>query len=194
MRESCARSPRRAADAGKRAADRSGWARGGRSRPRPRSWTCARRVPEAASGPLGTVASSARHGRLRRNAVSPLSVRLSDAPGGPLWIGCSSANRALIDKLLWAGIVAVPKVFDTGCPVLFSAEEHGQPGGSARSGDAGERDSRPGAPRLISLACGHIATHGGTQGIAGIVDIRRLSEQRESTLAPRGAAVPGRRA
>jgi len=39
-----------------------------------------------------------------------------------------------------------------------------------------------------------MATHGGTQGVAGIVDIRRLSEQRESTLAPRGAAVPGRRA
>ena len=58
--------------------------------------------------------------------------------------------------------------------------------GSARSGDAGERYSRPGALRLISLACGHIATHGGAQGVAGIVDIRRLSEQRESILAPRG--------
>ena len=49
-------------------------------------------------------------------------------------------------------------------------------------------------PRLISQACGHIATHGGTQSVAGNVDIRRLSEQRESTLAPTGAAVPGRRA
>ena len=141
---------------------------------------------------FGTVASSsARHGRLRRNAVSPHGVRLSGAPGAPLWIGCSSANRALAGKLLWDGIVVVPKVFAAGCPVLFSAEEHGQPGGSARSGDAGERYRRPGAPRPISLACGHIATHGGTQGVAGIVDIRRLSEQRESTLAPRGAAVPG---
>jgi hypothetical protein len=160
-----------------------------------RSWNCARWAPEAASGPLGTVASSsARHGRLRRNAVSPHGVRLSGASGAPLWIGCSSANRALAGELLWDGIVAVPKVFDTGCPVVFSAEEHGQPAGSVRSGDAGERYSRPGAPRLISLACGHIATHGGTQGVAGIVDIRRLTEQRESTLAPRGAAVPGRRA
>ena len=149
----------------------------------------------AAGEPRRTVAClSVRHGWLRRNAVSPHGVRLSGAPGAPLWIGCSSANRALAGKLLWHGIVAVPKVFDAGCPVLFSAEEHGQPGGSARSGDAGERYRRPGAPRPISLACGHIATHGGTQGVAGNVDIRRLSEQRESTLAPRGAAVPGRRA
>ena len=174
--------------------------RGGTSRPKHQSWSCARRVPEAASGPLGTVASSsARHGRLRRNAVSPHGVRLSGEPGAPLWNGCSSANRALAGKLLWDGTVAVPKGFAAGCPVLFSAEEssadeHGQPGGNARSGDAGERHSRPDAPRLISLACGYIATHGGTQGVAGIVDIRRLSEQRESTLAPRGAAVPGRRA
>ena len=149
---------------------------------------------------FGTVASSsARHGRLRRNAVSPHGVRLSGAPGAPFWIGCSSANRALTGKLLWDGMVAVPKVFGAGCPVLFSAEEpsadeHGQSGASARSGDAGERHSRPSAPRLISLTCGYMATHGGTQGVAGIVDIRRLSEQRESTLAPRGAAVPGRRA
>ena len=98
--------------------------------------------------------------------MSPHGVRIGGASGASLWIGCSSANRALAGKLLWDGIVAVPRVFDSGCPVLFSVEEHGQPGGSARSGDAGERDSRPGAPRLISLACGHIATHGGTQGVA----------------------------
>ena len=183
-----------------RAANPSGRARGGRSRPRRRSWNCAYRVPETASGPLGTVASSsARHGRLRRNAVSPHGVRLSGAPGVPLFTGRSSANRALAGKLLWDGTVAVPEVFAAGCLVLFSAEEpsadeHGQSGASARSGDAGERHSRPGAPRLISLTCGYMATHGGTQGVAGIVDIRRLSEQRESTLAPRGAAVPGRRA
>ena len=144
---------------------------------------------------FGTVASSsARHGRLRRNAVSPHGVRLSGAPGAPLWIGCSSANRALAGKLLWDGTITVPRVFAAGCPVLFSAEEHGQPGGSARPGDAGERHSRPDAPRPISLTCGYMATHGGTQGVAGIVDIRRLSEQRGSIPAPRGAAVPGRRA
>jgi hypothetical protein len=191
---SCARSLRRAADAGTSGQSvRPGtWRHIRASTP---IWNCACRVHEAASGPLGTVASSsARHGWLRRNAVSPHGVRLSGAPGAPLWIGCSSASRALAGKLLWDGIVAVPKVFAAGCPVLFSAEENGQPDGSARSGDAGERHSRLGAPRPISLACGHIATHGGTQGVAGIVDIRRLSEQRESTLAPRGAAVPGRRA
>ena len=149
---------------------------------------------------FGTVASSsARHGRLRRNAVSPHGVRLSGAPGAPLWNGCSSANRALVGKLPWDGTVAVPEVFAAGCLVLFSAEEpsvdeRGQSGGSARSGDAGERHSRPDAPRPISLTCGYMATHGGTQGVAGIVDIRRLSEQRETILAPRGAAVPGRRA
>ena len=126
--------------------------------------------------------------------MSPHGVRLSGAPGAPFSIGCSSANRVLTGKLLWDGTIAVPKVFDSGCSVLFSAEERGQPDGSARSGDAGERYCRLGAPQLISLACGHIATHGGTQGVAGIVDIRRLSEQHESTLAPRGAAVSGRRA
>jgi len=155
--------------------------------------------PRLLAGLLGLLPLLPRHGRLRRNAVSPHGVRLSGAPGAPLWNGCSSANRALAGKLLWDGTVAVPKGFAAGCPVLFSAgessaDEHGQPGGNARSGDAGERHSRPDAPRPISLACGYIATHGGTQGVAGIVDIRRLSEQRESTLAPRGAAVPGRRA
>jgi hypothetical protein len=138
-------------------------------------------------GPLGTVASSsARHGWLRRNALSPLGVKVGGAPGAPFWIGHSSANRALAGKLLWDGIVAVPEVFDTGCSVPFLHEGRGEPGGSARSGDAGERDSLPGALRLISLACGNRATHGGTQSVAGNVDIRRLSEQRESTLAPRG--------
>jgi hypothetical protein len=136
--------------------------------------------------------------------VSPHGVRLSGAPGAPLWIGCSSVNRALAVKLRWAGIVAVPKVFGAGCTVPLSTEEpsageQGQPGRSANAGDTGEPYDRPGAPRLISLTCGHkacgnMATHGGTQGVAGFVDIRRLAEQRESILAPRGAAVPGRRA
>lgn len=164
---------------------------------------------------FGTVASSsARHGRLRRNAVSPHGVRLSGAPGAPFWIGCSSANRALAGKLLWDGIVAVPKVFGAGCPVLFSTGEphlrNPQPGstasltGARTGGDAGKRHSRPGAPRPISLTCrhktcrngagGNRATHGGTRGVAGFVDIRQLSEQRESIPAPRGAAIPGRRA
>ena len=195
MRVSCSRSPR--------------WADGaGNERPvRPAGYVAAHpgqytdpgavhagcpRLLARLLGPLPH--SSARHGRLRRNAVSPHGVRLSGAPGAPLWIGCSSANRALAGKLLWDGTITVPRVFAAGCPVLFSAEEHGQPGGSARPGDAGERHSRPDAPRPISLTCGYMATHGGTQGVAGNVDIRRLSERRESILAPRGAAVSGRRA
>lgn len=69
-------------------------------------------------------------------------------------------------------------------------------GSLAGARDPGTRASGTAARMLPdpSLTCGYIATHGGTQGVAGIVDIRRLSEQRESTLAPRGAAVPGRRA
>jgi hypothetical protein len=194
VRVSCARSLHRATDAGNerpiRPAGHVAADPGQETLPGPMHAGCARLL----AGLLGPLPLLPRHGRLRRNAVSPHGVRLSGAPGAPLWNGCSSANRALAGKLLWDGIVAVPKVVAAGCPVLFSAEEHGQPGGNARSGDAGERHSRPDAPRPISLACGYIATHGGTQGVAGIVDIRRLSEQRESTLAPRGAAVPGRRA
>jgi hypothetical protein len=53
-----------------------------------------------------------------RNAVSPHGVRLSGAPGAPLWTGCSSANRALAGKLLWDGIVAVPEVSGAGCLAL----------------------------------------------------------------------------
>ena len=164
---------------------------------------------------FGTVASSsARHGRLRRNAVSPHGVRLSGAPGAPLWIGYSSANRVLAGKLLWDGIVAVPKVFGAGCPVLFStgepspeepaAGEHGQTGGSANWRGCGQAVQPPGrspahlpdlqTQSLQERGGGNRATHGGTRGVAGFVDIRRLSEQRGSIPAPRGAALPGRRA
>ena len=219
MRVSCARSLIRATDAGSQRPIRPA----GHVAADPGQDTLPEVTHAGCTGLVslfGTVASSsARHGRLRRNAVSPHGVRLSGAPGAPLWIGYSSANRALAGKLLWDGIVAVPKVFGAGCPVLFStgepspeepaAGEHGQPGGSAHSGGTGKRYSRPGAPRPISLtrehqayrswACGNgaggnKATHGGTRGVAGFVDIRRLSEQRESILAPWGAAVPGRRA
>jgi hypothetical protein len=147
------------------------------------------------AGLMGPLPPLPRHGWLRRNALSPHRVRLSGAPGAPVWTGCSSANRALAGKLLWDGIVAVPEVFETGWSALFLDGERGVSLVRGRElGDAGERYSRPGALRLISQACGHIATHGGTQSVAGIVDIRRLSERRESTLAPTGAAVPGRRA
>ena len=143
---------------------------------------------------MGPLPILPRHGWLRRNALSPDRVRIGGAPGAPLWTGCSSANRALAGKPLWDGTVAVPEVFDTGCSALPLDGKRGQPSASAQTRDAVERYSPPGALRLISQACGHIATHGGTQSVAGIVDIQWLSEQRESTLAPTGAAIPGRRA
>ena len=104
--------------------------------------------------------------------------------------GRSPANSSGTVLLLYPRVLLQDVLFSSqlGSP----ADEYRQTGGNARSGDAGERHSRPDAPRPISLACGYIATHGGTQGVAGIVDIRRLSEQRESTLAPRGADIPGR--
>ena len=77
--------------------------------------------------------------------MSPHGVRLSGAPGAPLRIGCSSANRALAGTLQWDGIVAVPEVFDAGCSALFRYEGCGLPSGSARSWDAVERCSRPDA-------------------------------------------------
>jgi len=127
------------------------------------------------AGLMGPLPLLPRHGWLRRNALSPHRVRIGGAPGAPLWTGCSSANRALAGKPLWDGTVAVPEVFDTGCSALSLDGERGQPSASARTRDAGERYSRLGALRLISQACGHIATHGGTQSVAGIVDIQWLS-------------------
>jgi hypothetical protein len=199
VRASCSRSPCRADGAGNERPIRPAGCVAAHPGPYLDPGAVHAGCPRLLAGLLGLLPLLPRHGRLRRNAVSPHGVRLSGAPGAPLWNGCSSANRALAGKLLWHGTMSVSRVFAAGLPVLFpaeepSADEHGQPGGSARSGDAGERHSRPDAPRPISLTCGYRATHGGTQGVAGIVDIRRLSEQRESTLAPRGAAVPGRRA
>ena len=105
--------------------------------------------------------------------MSPHGVRLSGAPGAPLWIGCSSANRALAGKLLWDGIVAVPEVFGAGCLALSRYEGCGRPG-------------RPGAFRLIPLACGHTATHGGTQDVAAIADIWRLTRAARINSGPEG--------
>src|SRR5256885_3975838 len=167
VRVSCARSLHRATDAGNerpiRPAGHVAADPGQDTSPEIMHAGC----PWPLAGLLGLLPLLPRHGRLRRNAVSPHGVRLSGAPGAPLWIGCSSANRALAGKLLWDGIVAVPKVFGAGCPVLFStgepspeepaAGEHGQPDGSAHSGDAGKRHSRPGTPRPISLTCEHQA-------------------------------------
>jgi hypothetical protein len=153
------------------------------------------RTPEAAGGPRGTVASSsARHGWLRRNAVSPRGVRLSSAPGAPLRIGCSSANRAPDGKLQWDGIVAVPEVFDAGCSAVFRYEGCGLPGGSARSWDADERYGRPDAfpTHLLGLR-----PHGDARRNAQRCGNRGyLTADTHSAyqLWPRGAVIPGRRA
>ena len=204
MRASCSRSPFRADGAGSERPIRPAGHVAADPGPDTLPGSMPAGCPWLLAGLLGPLPLLPRHGRLRRNAVSPHGVSLSGAPGAPLWIGCSSANRALAGKFFWDGIVAVPKVFGAGCPVPLSTEEpsageQGQPGRSANSGDTGEPYDRPGAPWLISLtcgykACGNMATHGGAQGVAGFVDIRRLAEQRESILAPRGAAIPGRRA
>jgi hypothetical protein len=194
VRVSCARSPPRAFDAGgERQSARPGFRRQRQATSSHVELSC--RTPEAAGGPRGTVASSsARHGRLRRNAVSPHGVRLSGAPGAPLRIGCSSANRALAGKLLWDGIVAVPKVFDAGCPALFRYEGCGLPSESARSWDAGERCSRPDAYPTYPPG---LRTHGDARRNAKRCGNRRYLAANTSSadqLWPRGAAISGRRA
>src|ERR1700691_6704095 len=114
-----------------------------------------------AGEPHATVAfSSVRHGWLRRNAVSRHGVRLSGAPGAPLWIGCSSANRALAGKLLWDGIVAVPEVFGAGCLALSpvrrvrAARPSGRfpthPPGLRTHGDARRKATRCGNRRSLT--------------------------------------------
>ena len=190
---SCARSPPRTADAG----DERQSARPGMRQRRATSshleLSC--RAPGARwRASWDRCLLPTRYGWLRRNAVSPHGVRLSGAPGAPLRIGCSSANRALAGKLQWDGIVAVPEVFDAGCSAPFRYEGCGLPGGSARSWDADERYGRPDAFRLISLACGHTATHGGTHSVAALADIWPPIRAARTQLRPRGAAIAGRRA
>ena len=106
--------------------------------------------------------------------MSPHGVRLSGAPGAPLWVGCSSANRALAGKLLWDGIVAVPEVVGAGCLALSLVRR--------------VRATRPsGRFPTHPLACGHTATHGGTQSVAAIADIwRQEKSSANPTVAPRG--------
>ena len=149
------------------------------------------------ASPMGHCLLSACHGRLRRNAVSPDGVRLSSAPGAPLRVGRSSANRTLTGKLPRHGIVAVPRVFAARRSALFPHEKQGRSGTRTRSGDAVEPRSRPGAFRLISLASEHTATHGGTQGLAVIADIwltRAAINTSADQFGPEGGRLPGRRA
>ena len=150
------------------------------------------------ASPVGHCLLSACHGRLRRNAVSPDGVTLIGVPGAPLRVGCPPANRTLTGELPRHGIIAVPRVFAARRSASLPHKGLGRSGTRTRSGDAGEPCSRPGAFRLISLACGHTATHGGAQGVAAIADIWRLTRAADRTsaksnLAPRGR-LPGRRA
>jgi len=180
---SCARSPCRAADAGE-------------ERPvRPTGYAAAAPGPiitpgtehagylRLLAGLVGPLPPLPRDtDGLRGNAVSPHGVRLSGAPGAPLWIGCSSANRALAGKLLWDGIVAVPEVFGAGCLALSLA-------GRVRA-------TRP-SGRFPTHPPG-LRTHGDARRNARRCGNRGYlaagKEQRESNCGPEGAAVQGRRA
>ena len=183
MRRSCARSPRRAADAGE-------------ERPvRPTGYAAAAPGPiitpgtehagylRLLAGLVGPLPPLPRDtDGLRGNAVSPHGVRLSGAPGAPLWIGCSSANRALAGKLLWDGIVAVPEVSGAGCLALSSAGRMraARPSGRFPTHPPGLR--RHGDARRNARRCGN-------RGY-----LAAGKEQRESNCGPEGAAVQGRRA
>ena len=166
-------------------------------------------MPEAAGGPRGTVASSsARHGRLRRNAVSLHGVRLSGAPGAPLWNGCSSANRTLAGKLLWDGIVAVPEVSGAGCLALSSvgrmraARPSGRfpahPPGLRRHGDARRNAQRCGNRGY--LAAGKRAARiklrprGAAVQVDGPSGFAQAAENHGRTISERHNRNPQRRA
>ena len=160
---------------------------------RHRTWNLELSLPDADGEPLGTVASSsARHGWLRRNAVSPVGVRLGGAPGAPLLMGCSSANRVLASRLGWGGIVAVPRVFAAGW--LFSSRRSlvGLPGGC----NPGMRASGAAAWALSDSSPQLADTRQRTEerrGVAVIVDIGGYQKHRELTLVP-WTGVTGRRA
>ena len=181
MRRSCARSPRRAADAG---AERPIRPTGHAAAAPGHTITPGLSMPDGRGcwrASWDRCLLHARHGRLRRNAVSLHGVRLSGAPGAPLWIGCSSANRALAGKHSWDGIVAVPVVFGAGCLALSPVRRvrAARPSGRFPTHPPGLR---------------HTATHGGTHSVAAIADTWRQENSSADQVWPRGAAIPGRRA
>jgi hypothetical protein len=182
---SCARSLRRAADAGNEQRIRPAT---GHTAPAPGQPSHLElSLPDADGERHGTVASSsARHGWLRRNAVSPVGVRLGGAPGAPLRIGCSSANRVLASRLGWDGIVAVPRVFDAGW--LFSSQARSSVG-PPRGCNPGTRASGAVAGALSDSPSQLADTRQRTEvrkGVAAIVDIWRLSEAPRISSGPRG--------
>ena len=181
VRVSCARSPHRAFDAGdERQSARPGIRRQRQATPSHLELSC--RTPEAAGGPRGTVASSsARHGRLRRNAVSTHGVRLSGAPGAPLRIGCSSANSY--------GTVLLPYPRSLTQGALPSSATKGA-GCPARARDHGMRTSGAAVRALIRLISPGLRTdgetHGGTQSVAAIANIWRLTPAARINSGPEG--------
>jgi hypothetical protein len=115
---SCARSLRRAADAGNEQRVRPATGHPAPAPGQPSHLELS--LPDADGEPHGTVASSsARHGWLRRNAVSPVGVRLGGAPGAPLLMdvrrqtGCLPADSDGTVLLPYPG--SLPRV---GCSPL----------------------------------------------------------------------------
>jgi hypothetical protein len=141
VRASCTQCPRRAADAVKAPIRPTG-----RTAPAPGLL----RAPDCASGSRACwrvswnrrLLFSARHGRLRRNALSHEGVRLSSAPGAPPLYRVLVSKPGAIRILLRDGIVIVPEVFWRRKPRPLSDTKSGGPSG------------RPGTFRLTPLACG----------------------------------------
>ena len=131
---------------------------------------------------LSDCCPSVRHGWLRRNAVSRHGVRLSGAPGAPLRIGCSSANREFAGKSPWDGILSVSRVFDAGCSALLQGRR--APAGASELGTRASGAAVLSLPELMCRACRHMAAHGGTHSVAAIVDIWQLSKQQLSKQGP----------
>jgi hypothetical protein len=135
---------------------------------------------------MGPLPLLPRHGWLRRNAVSPVGVRLGGAPGAPLLMGCSSANRVLASRLGWDGIVAVPRVFTAGWPYSSRTRRLvGLPGGC----NPGMRASGAAAWTLSDSSPQLADTRQRTEvrkGVAVIVDIGGCQKHRGLTLAPAG--------
>src|SRR5580698_8321611 len=133
---------------------------------------------------------SPRHGWLRRNAVTPVGVRLSGAPGAPLG---GPTNRVLLSKLHRDGIVAVPRNFTQ---AAVRPPARGCYPGKRASG------SCPGTTlRLLSFTRGWIATHGGSQCVAAVsgltgpryrVDRSQATEIHGRTISERHSRTPRR--
>jgi hypothetical protein len=148
VRASCTQCPRRAADAVKAPIRPTG-----RTAPAPGLL----RAPDCASGSRACwrvswnrrLLFSARHGRLRRNALSHEGVRLSSAPGAPPLYRVLVSKPGAIRILLRDGIVTVPEVFWRRKPRPLSDTKSGGPSG------------RPGTFRAHPPGLRYTAAHGG---------------------------------